>query len=182
MTTKRIRYSLRALMLFGLLMAIPAWQLGSLRHQYFVKVTNVTNLKDSIPRASVEYKSLAPKWLENSGLCPIWLRRVQSVDFTGLLETEYIRPESVSFNDKDFLEIKPNLREFRSLDNLFMGHTEISDKTLAHIHELTQVKRLDITGCELVTESGIDNLGDHRPELRITESVREGGKTRLITR
>ena len=182
MKNKRIQYSIRALIVFAFVFALLAWQVGKLRNQYFIERSNVASLKKAAPNASVEYESIAPQWLQKSRLCPEWLDRVHSVDFIGLLETQVVETASVKFDDSHFLSIKSNLEKFRSLDNLFLLQTQVSDETLENITELTQVKRLDITDCQGITEAGIKRLIEQRPDLKITESVSEGGMTKLKTR
>ena len=181
MTNKRIQYSLRALVLFTFVLAIPAWQIGKLRKQYFVEHLNVAELKQTVPTASMEYLSIAPKWFQESRFCPEWLDRVHSVDFIGLLEKGTVEKGAVTFSDDDYLSIESNLTEFRALENLLLWQTQVSDVTLKKIAKLSRIRRLDLSDCKKVTDAGIGRLIEDRPNLKITEAVTEGGFTTLKT-
>ena len=163
-------------------MTIPAWQLGKLRNQYFVEQQNLAALKEKIPTASVVYVSITPKWIQNTGFCPKWSQRVNSLDFVGLFENEIIETDTSALGHEEFLAIKSNLKELRSLNNLLLWSTLINDETLIHLEDLEQIERLDITRCKLLTNAGIEKLHEKRPDLQITESVSKNGKTSLETR
>lgn len=165
---RRLRFTLRVLLLLVAFAAIPCWWVGSQLTLYRIEQSAVASIKKVAPALHVEYTNTTPNWLLRMGIRPSWLERVTDIDVTGTTGGKFVSPDEIplDFDDTKFAAILDDLRKFNQLNELYFQLTRLSDASLPKLCEFERVKFINLqqTGA---TSAGVKKLESELPNTKI---------------
>ena len=141
------QFSLRTLMIFTLLCAIPCAWLGRRIERKSRERAAIKEVTAKFGRAQYDYEIANSR--EANG--PAWLRRLLGADFFS--EVQAVTLRGGSHNDDD-LAVLEELPQVRQLD---LQDTNVNDAGLAHLSGLSELVRLNLKDT-LVGDAGLEHL------------------------
>jgi hypothetical protein len=165
---RRLRFTLRVLLVLVALAALPCWWVGSQLTQYRFEQSALARIRKVAPKLHVEYTSKTPAWLSRMGIRPTWLERVTDIDVTGTTGGRNVSADEIplDFDDTKFAAILDDLRKFSQLNELYFQLTRLSDSSLPKLREFERVKFINLQQTA-ATSLGVKKLESEMPNTKI---------------
>lgn len=169
MIKKKIRFTLRMLLLLTAVAAIPCWWIQSELSAYRSEQAALQRIREVVPELYVEFTDTTPSWLTKVGIHPGWLRRVDEIDVTGTTGgREFSLAEiPLEFDDRAFAAILDDLQEFDHLKSLYLQLTRVTDTSIPKLRVFDKLTYINLQQTEATT-AVVKKLETEMPSTKIS--------------
>lgn len=145
---RRLRFTLRAMLVLVLVASIPCWWVASLVSQFTVERKVAEKMAEINPRTYLLWENQTPEWIASLGVRPRWMDRIVRVDATGLSSGQLSLNEypmaQTDFDDAKLSDVWDDLNQLECLREVYFQMTSISDKSLDALASLTELEILNL--------------------------------------
>lgn len=169
MIKKRLRFTLRILLLLTAIAAIPCWWIQSELTAFRAEQAALQRIREVAPELYVEFIDITPSWLIRVGVQPAWLQRVDQLDVTGITGGRDFSLDEIplQFDDGAFSAIRDDLQEFDHLKSLYLQFTRVTDTSIPKLRAFDNLRYINLqqTGA---TTAVVKNLETEMPSTKIS--------------
>ena len=160
---RRVRFTVRALLILTILSAIPCWWISREMSQYQTEKQALARMQKVNPRMSVVWENQTPNWVAAIGIQPEWMNRIMRLDATGVtcggLKWEDYPKSQIEFDDDNLDEITNDINQLQGLREIYFQVTKLSDRSVDFFATLDELQVLNLQETD-VTPDGAQLLQD----------------------